>query len=68
MKRTSNWVTRPGSPTQSVTIRPAEAMVNMPCAMTSGRPTSCATRPFQWIALKSPAAPAYLTSCLRVTV
>ena len=57
----------PGSPIQSVTIRPAEAMVNMPCAMTSGQADSTATRWFQWMALKSPAAPAYWTSCLRVT-
>src|SRR5579863_5487335 len=49
------------SPAQSVTNRPAWAMVNMPCAMTFGRPTERAIRSFQWITLKSPDAPAYLT-------
>ena len=47
VKRTSNSRTIPGSPSQSVTTRPAEAMVNIPCAITSGRPTSPATRSFQ---------------------
>ena len=41
-----------------VTTPEASAMVNMPCAMTPGRPTPVATRSFQWIGLKSPEAPA----------
>jgi len=32
--------------------------VNMPWAMTSGRPTDVAKRSFQWMGLKSPEAPA----------
>ena len=40
VKRTPYSTTAPGSPTQSVTTRIASAIVNMPCAMTSGRPTS----------------------------
>ena len=40
-------------------------MVNMPCAMTSGSPTSLANFSFQWIGLKSPEAPAYWTSVAR---
>ncbi len=48
----------PGSPAQSVTTRAASAMVNMPWAITSGSPTDCATRWFQWMTLKSPEAPA----------
>ena len=59
--RTPNSTTAPGSPAQSVTYRPAWAMVNMPCAMTSGRPTDRAIRSFQWMTLKSPDAPQYLT-------
>ncbi len=47
--------------------RPAWAMVNMPCAMTSGRPTDLAMRSFQWITLKSPDAPQYLTRLSRET-
>ena len=42
-------------------------MVNMPCAMTFGRPTDRATRSFQWMTLKSPDAPQYLTRLSRVT-
>ena len=42
-------------------------MVNMPCAMTPGSPTSVAKRSFQWIGLKSPDAPAYLTRSARLT-
>jgi hypothetical protein len=40
-----------------VTVRPATAIVYMPCAMTSGSPTAVATRSFQWMMLKSPLAP-----------
>jgi len=36
----------------------ADAMVNMPCAITLGSPTEVAMRSFQWIGLKSPDAPA----------
>ena len=50
--------TAPRSPSRSVTIRPATAMVNMPWAITLGRPTSRAKRSFQWMMLKSPDAPA----------
>ncbi len=42
-------------------------MVNMPCAITSGSPTSLANLSFQWIGLKSPEAPAYCTRVARVT-
>ena len=59
--------TAPGSPAHSVTNRPASAMVSMPCAITFGRPTDRATRSFQWMTLKSPEAPAYLTRSRRVT-
>ncbi len=38
--------------------RAASAMVSIPCAITPGRPTSVATRSFQWMGLKSPEAPA----------
>jgi hypothetical protein len=41
-------------------------MVNMPCAMTLGRPTERAIRSFQWMVLKSPEAPQYLTRLSRV--
>ncbi len=58
VKRTPYSTTAPGSPAQSVTTRIAVAMVNMPCAMTSGSPTLVANRSFQWIGLKSPDAPA----------
>jgi hypothetical protein len=64
---TPNSSTVPKSPAQSVTNRPACAIVNMPCAMTSGRPTERAIRSFQWMTLKSPDAPAYLTRLSRVT-
>lgn len=67
VKRTPYSTTAPGSPVQSVTTRIASAMVNMPCAMTSGRPTSLANLSFQWIGLKSPEAPAYWTRVARVT-
>jgi len=33
----------------------------MPWAMTSGSPTALAIRSFQWMKLKSPDAPQYLT-------
>src|SRR3954469_10896751 len=67
VKRTPYSTTAPGSPVQSVTTRIASAMVNMPCAMTSGSPTSLANFSFQWIGLKSPDAPAYRTRASRVT-
>src|ERR1039457_502867 len=65
--RTPNSSTAPGSPVQSVTYRPAWAMVNMPCAITFGNPTDRAIRSFQWMTLKSPDAPQYLTRSSRVT-
>jgi hypothetical protein len=65
--RTPNSTSAPASPAQSVTYRPACAMVNMPCAMTFGRPTDLAIRSFQWITLKSPDAPQYLMRLSRVT-
>jgi hypothetical protein len=65
-KRTPNSTTAPGSPAHSLANRPASAMVNMPCAMTLGRPTEVATRSFQWMTLKSPDAPAYLIRSSRV--
>ena len=58
VKRQANSSSRPGSPSQSVTTRAASAIVNMPWAMTSGRPTDFAKRSFQWMRLKSPEAPA----------
>ena len=64
---TPNSVTAPGSPAHSVRNRPASAIVSMPCAITSGRPTDLAMRSFQWITLKSPEAPAYRTRSRRVT-
>ena len=45
-------------PAQSVTTRAASAIVNIPWAITSGKPTARANRSFQWIGLKSPEAPA----------
>jgi phage portal protein BeeE len=42
----------------SATARAASAIVNMPWAITPGRPTEVATRSDQWIGLKSPLAPA----------
>src|SRR5712691_4285933 len=42
-------------------------MVNIPCAMTFGSPTAVAIRSFQWITLKSPDAPAYITRLTRCT-
>ena len=63
--RTPYSTTAPGSPTQSVTMRPAEAIVSMPWAMTSGSPTALANRSFQWIGLKSPEAPAYMIRFTR---
>jgi hypothetical protein len=39
----------------------------MPCAITFGSPTDLAIRSFQWITLKSPEAPQYLTRLSRVT-
>ena len=39
----------------------------MPWAMTSGSPTCVATVSFQWIGLKSPLAPAYITRLMRST-
>ena len=66
-KRTPNSVTVAPGPAQSVTNRPAWAMVNMPWAMTSGRPTARATRSFQWMGLKSPEAPQYLTRLSLLT-
>ena len=65
--RTPKSVTAPGSPAHSVTNLPACAIVYMPCAMTLGRPTERATRSFQWMTLKSPEAPQYLTRSSRVT-
>src|SRR3954471_16552092 len=67
LKRTPYSRTAPGSPAQSVTTRPASAMVNMPCAMTLGSPTAVAMRSFQWMMLKSPLAPAYMTRLSRWT-
>ena len=64
---TPNSATAPGSPAHSVRNRPASAMVSMPWAITSGRPTALAMRSFQWITLKSPEAPAYRTRSRRVT-
>ena len=58
---TPNSTTVAFGPAQSVTNRPACAIVNMPCAITSGRPTDLAIRSFQWITLKSPEAPQYIT-------
>ena len=43
-------------------------MVNMPWAMTPGSPTPVAKASFQWMGLKSPEAPAYLTRSVRVTL
>ncbi len=40
-------------------------MVSMPWAITSGRPTALAIRSFQWMTLKSPLAPAYITRLIR---
>ena len=57
-KRTLYSTSAAGSPVQLVTARAASAMVNMPWAITPGRPTEVATRSFQWIGLKSPEAPA----------
>src|SRR5207342_3387908 len=65
VKRTPYSTTAPGSPTQSVTTRPAVAMESIPWAMTSGSPTDRATRSFQWMTLKSPDAPAYITRLTR---
>ncbi len=45
-------------PAQMSTARAASAIVNMPWAMTPGRPTEVATRSDQWMGLKSPLAPA----------
>ena len=65
--RALNSSTAPGSPpASSATYRPACAMVNIPCAITSGSPTDLASRSFQWITLKSPEAPAYRTRSSRV--
>ena len=50
-----------------MTTRTAEAIVNMPWAITSGRPTAWAKRWFQWIGLKSPEAPQYMTRFTRCT-
>jgi hypothetical protein len=44
VNRTPYSTTAPGSPAQSVTSLPAVAMVSIPCAMTSGRPTDRAIR------------------------
>ena len=66
VKRTP-YSTMAGSPAQAVTARPARAIVNMPWAITPGRPTACAVRSLQWIGLKSPEAPAYRTRSARVT-
>ena len=44
---TPNSSTTARGPAQSVTNRPACAIVNMPCAMTSGSPTDLAIRSFQ---------------------
>src|SRR6185369_7721017 len=63
---TPNSVTAAGSPAQSVRYRPASAIVSMPCAITSGRPTDVAIRWFQWMGLKSPEAPACRTRAARV--
>ena len=49
-----------------MTYRPACAIVNMPCAITFGSPTDLAIRSFQWITLKSPDAPQYLTRLSRI--
>src|SRR5919106_4228346 len=57
----------PASPAQSVTTLATSAIVNMPCEMTPGRPTILANSSFQWIGLKSPEAPAYITSWARST-
>src|SRR5262249_10473219 len=65
--RTLNSVTVAPGPAQSVTNRPACAIVNMPCAMTSGSPTARAMRSFQWMTLKSPEAPQYFTRLSLVT-
>src|SRR6266545_127217 len=43
-------------------------MENMPWAITPGRPTDVAHSSFQWMGLKSPAAPAYLTRSIRSMV
>jgi hypothetical protein len=40
-----------------VSTRPAIAIVHMPWAMTSGRPTAFAMRSFQWMMFMSPLAP-----------
>ena len=58
LNRTPNSMTASGAPAQTATARPTRAIVNMPCAMTPGRPTLVAVRSFQWIGLKSPEAPA----------
>jgi len=65
--KTKNDAIEWASPTQSVTNRPPCAMVNIPCAITSGSPTDLATCSFQWIGLKSPEAPAYITRLSRST-
>src|SRR4051794_3928248 len=65
--RTPYSTTAPGSPAQSVTTRPASAIVNMPWAMTLGSPTEVATRSFQWMTLKSPEAPQYWMRLTRCT-
>jgi len=65
--RTPNSTTAAAGPAQSVTKRPACAIVNIPCAITFGSPTDRAIRSFQWMTLKSPDAPQYLTRLSRVT-
>src|SRR5580704_485138 len=65
--RTPNSTSSARWPAQSVTYRPACAIVNMPCAITFGSPTDLAIRSFQWMTLKSPDAPQYLTRLSRLT-
>ena len=50
-------------PAHPDTSSPANPIVSMPCAMTLPRPDSIANGRSWWMRLKSPEAPAYITSC-----